>query len=116
MELALWHPIMDNHDIVISANKKAHQKRGGNLCAPVPKDEIGRCGYINDLRNEDIPPTMNEYKALVANMPRGGHGVDVHCHDVGLEDPSTVAMIGINMEEPASKKHKHESNGDKKGH
>lgn len=24
-------------------------------------------------------------------MPRQGHGVDVHCHDVGLEDPSTVA-------------------------
>merc|ERR1719454_954649 len=37
MELALWHPIMDNHDLVIAANKKAHQKRGGNLCAPVPK-------------------------------------------------------------------------------
>jgi 3-dehydroquinate synthase len=24
MELALWHPIMDNHDLVIAANKKAH--------------------------------------------------------------------------------------------
>lgn len=24
-------------------------------------------------------------------MARGGHGIDVHCHDVGLEDPSTVA-------------------------
>jgi len=95
MELALWHPIMDNHDLVIAANKKAHQKRGGNLCAPVPKDEIGRCGYINDLRNEDVPPTMNEYKALVANMPRCGHGVDVHCHDVGLEDPSIVATDAL---------------------
>jgi len=34
---------------------------------------------------------MNEYKALVAKMARGGLGIDVHCHDVGLEDPSTVA-------------------------
>lgn len=91
MELALWHPIMDNHSLVISANKKAHQKRGGNLCAPVPKDEIGKCGYINDLSNDNIPPTMNEYKAIVAKMARGGHGIEVHCHDVGLEDPSTVA-------------------------
>lgn len=24
-------------------------------------------------------------------MPRGGAGIDMHCHDVGLEDPSTVA-------------------------
>jgi len=95
MELALWHPIMDNHDLVIAANKKAHQKRGGNLCAPVPKDELGACGYINDLTNEDIPPTMNEYKALVAALPRGGHGIDVHCHDVGLEDPSTVATDAL---------------------
>ena len=88
MELSLWHPIMNNHDLVISANEKVIQKRGGNLCAPVPKDEIGKCGYINDHKNEDIAPTMNEYKALVAKMPRGGHGIDVHCLDVGLEDPS----------------------------
>jgi 3-dehydroquinate synthase len=65
MELTLWHPIMDNHSLVIHANTKAHQKRGGNLCAPVPKGEIGLCGYINDHTNEDCPPTMNEYKALV---------------------------------------------------
>jgi len=91
MELTLWHPIMDNHALVQAANKKAHQKRGGNLCAPVPKGEIGLCGYINDHKHADVPPTMNEYKALVSKYPRGGHGIDVHCHDVGLEDPSTVA-------------------------
>jgi 3-dehydroquinate synthase len=95
MELTLWHPIMDNHDLVKSANKKAHQKRGGNLCAPVPKDEIGKCGYINDHSNDDVTPTMNEYKALVAKMPRGGAGIDMHCHDVGLEDPSTVATDAL---------------------
>ena len=65
MELSLWHPIMDNHSLVIGANKKAHQKRGGNLCAPVPKGEIGQCGYINELKNEDIPDIMNEYKAWI---------------------------------------------------
>jgi 3-dehydroquinate synthase len=91
MELTLWHPIMDNHGLVQAANKKAHDKRGGNLCAPVPKGEIGLCGYINDLKHDDIPPSMNEYKALVQQYPRGGNGIDMHCHDVGLEDPSTVA-------------------------
>jgi 3-dehydroquinate synthase len=65
MELALWHPIMDNHGLVQAANKKAYAKRGGNLCAPVPKDVLGECGYINDLTHDDIPPTMNEYKAYV---------------------------------------------------
>ena len=91
LELALWHDVMDNHALVASANKKAHQKRGGNLCAPVPKDEIGKCGYINDHTDADIAPTMNAYKAICAKYPRGGQGIDVHCHDVGLEDPSTVA-------------------------
>jgi len=91
MELALWHPIMDNHRLVIAANKKIVAKRGGNLCAPVPKAEIGKCGYINDLRDEDIPSTINEYKTLVVMMPRGGYGIDVHCRDVGLGDPSSVA-------------------------
>ena len=34
---------------------------------------------------------MNKYKALIRKYPRGGKDIDVHCHDVGLEDPSTVA-------------------------
>merc|ERR1711994_1151128 len=66
MELSLWHDIMDNQDLVVAANKKVIEKRGGNLCAPVPK-QIGK------------------------SFPRGGRGVDVHCRDVGLQDPSTVA-------------------------
>lgn len=96
MELALWHPIMDQHSLVISANRKAHQKRGGNLCAPVPKDKLGLCGYINDLKDDDIPTTMNEYKKLAATYTKGGLGIDVHCHDVGLEDPSTTAGMALN--------------------
>jgi len=90
MELAMWHPIMDNHELVAAANKKAHQKRGGNLCAPVPR-ELGKCGYINELSREKIDRTLDEYKAICLTYPRGGQGIDVHCHDVGLEDPSTVA-------------------------
>jgi len=91
MELALWHQIMDNHELVISANRKVKAKRGGNLCAPVPKGEIGACGYINDLQEEDIPSTIEEYKVIVSRFVRNGHGVDVHCHDVGLDDPSVTA-------------------------
>jgi len=91
MELALWHPIMDNHDLVVSASAKVTAKRGGNLCAPVPKGSIGECGYINDLKEEEIPGTIEEYKDIVSKLPRHGRGVDVHCHDVGLDDPSVTA-------------------------
>lgn len=89
-ELALWHDIMDNHDLVHAANKKAHAKRGGNLCAPVPKT-LGGCGYINELSRERLDKTVDEYKVLCQAYPRGGKGIDVLCSDVGLEDPSIVA-------------------------
>ena len=90
MELSLWHDIMDNHDLVAAANKKVVEKRGGNLCAPVPR-QLGNCGYINDLSREKLDATLNEYKNICTSFPRGGRGIDVHCCDVGLQDPSTVA-------------------------
>merc|ERR1719313_2492731 len=90
LELALWHDIMDNHDLVYSANKKAYSKRGGNLCAPVPKT-IGACGYINELSREKLDKTVDEYKAICQTYARGGKGIDVLCADVGLEDPSVTA-------------------------
>lgn len=95
MELSLWHDIMDNHDLVAAANTKVIEKRGGNLCAPVPK-ELGQCGYINELSRDTIDQTLNDYKMLCQQFPRSGRGVDVHCRDVGLEDPSTVAGYGVN--------------------
>jgi len=90
MELSLWHDIMDNHDLVAAANKKVVEKRGGNLCAPVPK-QLGKCGYINDLSREKLDTTLDEYKNICSSFPRGGRGIDVHCREVGLQDPSTTA-------------------------
>merc|ERR1712193_513572 len=90
MELSLWHDIMDNHDLVAAANKKVVEKRGGNLCAPVPK-QLGKCGYINDLSRQKLDATLDDYKTICSSFPRGGRGIDVHCRDVGLQDPSTVA-------------------------
>jgi len=77
--------------MVVSANKKVKAKRGGNLCAPVPKRDIGECGYINDLKDDDIPTTLQEYKEIVSKYNRGGNGIDMHCSDVGLDDPSVTA-------------------------
>merc|ERR1711997_1083483 len=34
---------------------------------------------------------LNDYKQICQFFPRGGRGIDVHCSDVGLQDPSTVA-------------------------
>merc|ERR1719384_2193352 len=81
---------MDDASRIYTTQLKIVQKRGGHLCAPVPKGEIGQCGYIQDLSLQEIKDTLIEYRQLCAAYPRGGLGIDAHCADVGLEDPATV--------------------------
>lgn len=92
-ELSLWHPIMDSADRIWGCNQKIIAKRGGLLCAPVPRGEIGNCGYIQELSFQQVETSIQEYKALCESWPRGGLGVDAHCRDVGLEDPSKVDYV-----------------------
>eukprot|EP00585_Thalassiosira_rotula_P006805 CAMPEP_0196141822 /NCGR_PEP_ID=MMETSP0910-20130528/10657_1 /TAXON_ID=49265 /ORGANISM="Thalassiosira rotula, Strain GSO102" /LENGTH=899 /DNA_ID=CAMNT_0041403049 /DNA_START=24 /DNA_END=2723 /DNA_ORIENTATION=- len=96
MELSLWHPIMDDIDLIYSSQVKIVDKRGGSLCAPVPKT-LGQCGYIQHLSKERLTQTMAEYKAICGTFPRGGIGVEVHCHEVGLKDPSIVAKKHVRV-------------------
>jgi len=102
-ELALYHDIMDNVDVIWSSQVKMTAKRGGNLAAPVPKGVIGKCGFINNVDKECLRNSLKQYKDLVTGLgensqlprfKRHGYGVEVQCHDVGLEDPSTVIKPG----------------------
>merc|ERR1719367_155363 len=97
-ELTLYHPIMDDSAKVWKAHLAMVEKRGGNLCAPVPKP-LGRCGYINDLSREQLNMRLVEYKALCASYPRGGMGVEAHCVEVGLEDPQSKKENPMKAEE-----------------
>ena len=90
MELSLWHNIMNNHEYLWNAQVKIIQKRGGNLVAPVPKDKIGLCGYINNLTKNEIKSTLQEYKNICGKYKRNGLGIEPHCHDVGLENPNNI--------------------------
>ena len=89
--LSLWHDIMQRTDILWASQQKIFEKRGGNLAAPLPKGEIGQCGYLNSLTREELDRAVAEYQAICATYPRKGLGIEPHCSDVGLEDPSTVA-------------------------
>ena len=89
--LSLWHDILDNHDIMWKSQQTVTQKRGQNLVAPLPKGDIGQCGYLNDLPADELFAALQAYKAVCASYPREGRGIDPLCSDVGLEDPSTVA-------------------------
>ena len=93
-ELSLWHPILEDADRIYAAQLKVIEKRGGNLAAPLPKGTIGQCGYLNRLSLDDMRASLQGYRSLCADYPRGGLGVEAHCAEVGLEDPSTVAHFG----------------------
>merc|ERR1711937_717842 len=92
LELSLYHPILENYDVVWESQVKMTQKRGGNLCAPIPKGAIGNCGYLNNHSRERLEHTLEEYKGICSTYPRGGIGVEVHCHEVGLEEASTTGL------------------------
>jgi len=96
LELALWHPIMKNHKMIYSAQVKMKQKRGGNLAAPVPRGVLGKCGYINELSEVELGERLTAYHEYVLGKgyARNGLGVEMHCHEVGLQDPSSVIKPG----------------------
>ena len=89
--LSLWHDIMLRTDTLWASQQKIFEKRGGNLAAPLPKGEIGQCGYLNSLTRAELDQAVAEYQAICTEYPRKGLGIEPHCSDVGLEDPSTVA-------------------------
>ena len=89
-ELSLWHDILLDDECVWESQIKMIQKRGGNLSAPLPKGEIGKCGYLNEMTKENLFKYIREYQAIVAKYPREGKGIEPLCSDVGLEDPGTV--------------------------
>ncbi|CDF32981.1 unnamed protein product [Chondrus crispus] len=88
--LSLRHDILENPDSLWSSQVKMTEKRGGNLCAPIPRGAIGKCGYLNTLTRERMESTLIEYQIIAKKYPREGFGIEPHCRDVGLEDPSTV--------------------------
>ncbi len=94
-ELSLWHDILLNQETLWAAQEKIVQKRGGNLSAPLPKGEIGRCGYLNALTREQLRATVLGYQKICADYPRQGVGVEPLCQDVGLEDPSTTFHLPV---------------------
>jgi len=100
LELSLWHDIMLDKEIFHACTKKMVQKRGGNLAAPLPRAEIGECGYLNDITDEQLSQYVDEYRAYVTNgeFARKGYGVQPLLEDVGLADTSSEAQSHVRAE------------------
>lgn len=90
--LSLWHDILSNKETLWISQQNIYQKRGQNLVAPLPKGEIGQCAYLNELSQQELYAAIDDYQDICASYPRKGYGIEPHCHDVGLENPSTVGF------------------------
>ncbi len=100
-DLSLWHDVLLNKRTLWDAQEKIVQKRGRNLAAPLPRNEIGKCGYLNALTQVELYEAIADYQKICADYPRQGRGVDPLCSDVGLEDPSTVGDTVTRTAAPA---------------
>jgi len=85
MEISFYNPIIHKTDILWACQKKMIEKRGGNLCAPVPK-KIGRSGYIQDMPRDRLERLVKEYLKVCEPYPRHGVGVEPKVTDVGMEE------------------------------
>ncbi len=90
--LSLWHEILGDERVMWESHRKIIQKRGGNLVAPIPKRDIGRCGYLNELSSAAFQKALREYAAICAGYPRGGRGIDALCSDVGLIESAPIEL------------------------
>ena len=92
LELSTWNQVLDDHDLVWAAQMRMFEKRGGQLLAPVPSGRIGRVGYLDAPTRTELDSALDDYRRLATGAVRGGIGVEPLCADVGLEDPSVVAV------------------------
>ncbi|MEM8905116.1 MAG: hypothetical protein AAGF02_15545 [Actinomycetota bacterium] len=90
--LSTWHPVLEERELIWSAQERMVEKRGGELFAPVPRGRIGTVGYLDAPSSVELDGALDEYRALATSGPRGGIGIEPHCRDVGLEDPSVIGV------------------------
>ena len=95
LELSLWHPIMEDTQLVYKGQITMIQKRAGNLAAPVPKG-LGKCGYINDMPYDLLGKRLGEYRKVTLEYPRQGMGIEVHCMDIGIACPKVGNLSSKN--------------------
>ena len=83
--LSTHHPVLNDFETMWNSQLTVIQKRGGNLCAPLPKGLIGRdCGYLNEVSKNLLTKTVAIHQKLAKHRQRGGKGIDMYLTDLGL--------------------------------
>ncbi|MGK7945491.1 MAG: sedoheptulose 7-phosphate cyclase [Microcystaceae cyanobacterium] len=84
--LSVYHPILEDTDIMLQGQKNMRRKRGNvGLWAPLPKETIGRCGYAKEVTPEVLESAVQYHKSLCLNLPTEGKGEEMYLADLGLQ-------------------------------
>ncbi|TAE60015.1 MAG: iron-containing alcohol dehydrogenase [Nostocales cyanobacterium] len=84
--LTVYHPVLEDMEIMIEGQKNMRRKRGdGGLWAPVPRGGIGACDYIQEVRPELLETAVAAHKAVCSSLPNHGAGMEMYLSDLGLE-------------------------------
>ncbi|MGK7880696.1 MAG: sedoheptulose 7-phosphate cyclase [Crocosphaera sp.] len=82
--LSVYHPILEDMDIMLEGQKNMRRKRGeGGLWAPLPTT-IGQCDYAQDVSSGLLQKAVEHHKAYCTSLPSGGQGEQMYLSDLGL--------------------------------
>ncbi len=82
--LAVYHPILEDMELMISGQKNMRRKRGdGGLWAPLPTG-IGSCDYAQEVSAELLEAGVKRHKDYCSTLPNAGQGEQMYLSDLGL--------------------------------
>jgi 3-dehydroquinate synthetase len=83
--LSVYHPILENLDLMLEGQKNMQRKRGeGGLWAPIPTG-IGSCNYAQQVPPELLQTAIENHKQYCSSLPKSGAGEEMYLSDLGLE-------------------------------
>ena len=83
--LSVYHPILENVDLMLEGQKNMRRKRGeGGLWAPLPIG-IGACDYAQEVSSGLLEAAVANHKQLCFSFPNQGKGQEMYLSDLGLE-------------------------------
>ncbi|MDJ0662701.1 MAG: sedoheptulose 7-phosphate cyclase [Crocosphaera sp.] len=84
IDLSVYHPILEDMDIMLEGQKNMRRKRGeGGLWAPLPT-AIGECDYAQEVSSGLLQQAVNKHQTLCVSLPSGGEGKEMYLSDLGL--------------------------------
>ncbi len=83
--LSVYHPILEDLDLMLEGQKNMRRKRGeGGLWAPLPTG-IGSCSYAQEVSSGLLQTAVETHKELCTAFSDEGKGQQMYLSDLGLE-------------------------------